>query len=79
MKENIGKLMALWRQTRQLRIPLHAANTGYFLILSVFPALLLLLSLLRSTALDIHSLLAFMEGFIPQALLPEAELFIIDV
>ena len=79
MKENITKLMALWRQVRQLRIPLHAANTGYFLILSVFPALVLLLSLLRSTALDVHSLLAFLEGFIPQALLPEAELLIIDV
>ena len=66
-------------QLRKLQIPLHAANTGYFLILSLFPALILLLGLLRSTALDIHSLLRFLEGFIPQALLPEAELLIIDV
>lgn len=73
------KLTALWRQIRDLRIPLHAANTGYFLILSVFPSLVLLLSLLRHTALDIHSLLHFLEGFLPQALLPEAELLILDV
>lgn len=73
------RLLALWRQLRELRIPLHAANTGYFLILSVFPALVLLLSLLRRTALDVHSLLRFLEGFIPQALLPEAELLIVDV
>lgn len=73
------KLLALWRQLRELRISLHAANTGFFLILSVFPALVLLLSLLRHTVLDVHSLLRFLEGFIPQALLPEAELLIVDV
>jgi len=75
----VKKVLTLWRQIRALKIPLHAANTGYFLILSVFPALILLLSLLRHTALDIHSLLRFLEGFIPQALLPEAELLIMDV
>lgn len=73
------KLLALWWQLRELRISLHAANTGFFLILSVFPALVLLLSLLRHTVLDVHSLLRFLEGFIPQALLPEAELLIVDV
>ena len=75
----IGRARTLWRQVSALRIPIHAAHTGYFLILSVFPALVLLLSLLRSTSLDIHSLLRFLEGFIPHALLPEAELLIIDV
>ena len=79
MEKFTAKLQSLWQQLRRLQIPLHAANTGYFLILSVFPALVLLLSLLRSTSLDIHSLLRFLEGFIPQALLPEAELLIIDV
>ena len=79
MEKFTAKLQSLWQQLRHLQIPLHAANTGYFLILSVFPALVLLLSLLRSTSLDIHSLLRFLEGFIPHALLPEAELLIIDV
>ena len=79
MEKFTAKLQSLWQQLRRLQIPLHAANTGYFLILSVFPALVLLLSLLRSTSLDIHSLLRFLEGFIPQTLLPEAELLIIDV
>lgn len=62
---------------KELHISIHAANTGYFLILSVFPALVLLLSILRYTALDIHSLLGFLEGFVPAALLPDAELLII--
>ena len=74
----IGRIWGLWRRVSRLRIPIHAANTGYFLILSLFPALVLLLSILRYTALDVHSLLTFLEGFIPEALLPEAELLIVN-
>ena len=71
-------MVNLWRQLRRLKISLHAAHTGYFLILSLFPTLVLLLSLLRYTPLDVHSLLALLEGLIPAALLPEAELLIIN-
>ena len=73
----IGKVRGLWHQVRELRVPIHAAHTGYFLILSLFPTLVLLLSLLRYTPLDIHSLLGLLEGMIPNALLPEAELLIL--
>ena len=73
-----GKVWSLWRSLRQLRIPVHAAHAGYFLILSVFPALVLLLSLLRYTPLDVHSLLGLLEGIIPAALLPDAELLIVS-
>ncbi len=74
----IGRAVGLWQQVRDLRISLHAANTGFFLILSLFPALVLLLSILRYTPLDVHSLLRFLEGIIPEALLPEAELLIVS-
>lgn len=74
----IGRMLSHWQYIRDLRIPIHAANTGYFLILSVFPALVLILSLLRYTALDVHNLLGFLEGLIPAALLPEAELLIVN-
>ena len=74
----IGKVFSHWQTVRKLHIPIHAANTGYFLILSVFPALVLILSLLRYTALDVHNFLGFLEGLIPAALLPEAELLIIN-
>ena len=74
----IGRIIAVWHSIRGLRIPIHAANTGYFLILSVFPALVLLLSLVRYTGLDVHSLLNLLEGIIPAALLPDAELLIIN-
>lgn len=73
-----GKAFGCWQQIRQLHIPIHAANTGYFLILSVFPALVLILGILRYTALDVHTLLGFLEGFLPAALLPEAEFLIIN-
>ena len=74
----VGRVIGLWQNIRILQIPLHAANTGFFLILSLFPALVLLLSIIRYTPLDVHSLLAFLEGIIPEALLPEAELLIVS-
>ena len=73
-----GRAASLWRQVRLLGIPLHAANTGFFLILSLFPALVLLLSIIRYTPLDVHSLLGFLEGIIPEALLPEVELLVVS-
>ena len=74
----VGRVIGLWQNIRILQIPLHAANTGFFLILSLFPALVLLLSIIRYTPLDVHSLLTFLEGIIPEALLPEAELLIVS-
>lgn len=74
----LGKVQYLFRQIRQLRIPIHAANTGYFLILSLFPALVLILGILSYTTLDVHNLLGFLEGLIPAALLPEAEFLILN-
>ena len=74
----VGRVIGLWQNIRILQIPLHAAITGFFLILSLFPALVLLLSIIRYTPLDVHSLLTFLEGIIPEALLPEAELLIVS-
>lgn len=74
----IGKLLGLWERLREMQIPNHAANAGYFIVLSVFPALVLLLSLLRYTSLDTQDLLALLEGFLPAALLPAAEKLIIS-
>ena len=74
----VGKALCSWQQIRNLRIPVHAANTGYFLILSVFPALVLILGILSYTTLDVHNLLGLLEGFLPGALLPEAEFLIIN-
>lgn len=63
-----------WAQAlARLQISVHASSASFFLALAVFPALLLLLSLLRCTSLSIQDLLAAVEGFLPEALLPYAE------
>ena len=55
---------------RPMHIPLHSAYTCFFLILSVFPGLLLLLGVLRYTALGVEELMELISGWLPQALLP---------
>ena len=72
------KFRSFRQQIRDLHIPIHAANTGYFLILSVFPSLVLILGILSYTTLDVHNFLGLLEGFLPEALLPEAEFLIIN-
>lgn len=56
-----------------------AANTGYFIVLSVFPALLLLLSGLRYTGLSVDDLLEALDGVIPQAMMSTARGLILSV
>lgn len=72
----IGRLVRIGREIGALRIGVHAAGTVYFLILAVFPALVLLLGILRFTRFDATHLVALLEGFLPAAILPEAELMI---
>ena len=74
----IGKAHSLLRRVQIMGIPGHAATAGYFIVLSVFPSLVLILSLLRYTPLDAGDLLNFLSDFLPAALLPAAERFIIS-
>ncbi len=74
----IGKAYYYAKQIGQMRIGLHAAHAGYFIVLSIFPTLVVLLSLLRYTGLDAGDLLSSLSGVIPDALLPIAEKLIIS-
>ena len=69
---------AIGRRVQAMGIPSHAANAGYFIVLSVFPALVLVLSLLRYTSLDARDLLDLLSNFLPGALLPAAERLIVS-
>lgn len=69
----IGKTVNAVKTIQQLNIPLHAANAGYFIVLSVFPALLLILSLLRYTGLTVENLIDVLHSFLPSALMDAAE------
>ncbi len=74
----IGKTVALVRRVQAMGIPASAANAGYFIVLSVFPALVLLLSLLRYTPLDAADLIAGLQGFLPEALMSAAQKLIVS-
>lgn len=63
----------------EMHIPQLAANTGYFIVLSVFPALLLMLSGLRYTGLSVDDLLELLEGVLPQAMMGTARELILSV
>ena len=69
----IGKTVCLIREVRSLQVPLHAANACYFIVLAVFPALLLLLSLLRYTPLAVEQLTEMFYGILPEVLAVSAE------
>lgn len=58
----------LLRQIQQLQIPIYAANACFFLVLAIFPTLVLMLGLLRYTSLSVADLQEFAEGFLPDAL-----------
>ena len=74
----IGKTVTLAQAVGKFRVPVHAAHACYFIILAVFPTLLLLLGLLRYTGLDVQSLVDILDGFIPDALMDSAERLIVN-
>lgn len=60
-------------------IPLYAANASYFLVLSVFPCLLVILSMLRFTPLRVEDLMTLLDGVLPEVLIPPAERLIFHI
>ena len=69
----IGKSVYVWRRISGLRVSLYAANASFFLVLAVFPGLMLLLGLLRYTPLEVEGLGELLAGFLPEALAEGAE------
>lgn len=69
----IGKAVDAFLVIKEKQIPFHAAYAGYFIILSVFPALLMVLSLLRFTGIQVENLVELVGDFLPRALMGTAE------
>lgn len=61
-----------------LNIPLYASHASFFVVLAVFPALVLLMSLLRYTGLDVENLTEMLHGILPTALMPFAQKLILN-
>ena len=66
----LGKMNHVLERLREFHIPNHAAGTCYFIVLSLFPALVLVLSLLRFTTLTVTDFMELLDGVIPDVLLP---------
>ena len=65
-----GKAGRMIQTLADMRITLYASHACYFIVLAVFPSLVLLLSLLRYIGLDINDFTQALDGVIPSALLP---------
>lgn len=74
----IDRITQLLRYFSRQRIGVHAASAGYFIVLSVFPLLVLLLALLRYTGLQVDTLTDFVADFLPEALIPSAKRLIVS-
>ena len=64
----VGKAIGLFREIRALHITTYAGYASFFIVLAVFPTLVLILGLLQYTPLDWADLLNLLEGFLPDAL-----------
>ena len=73
MRQGIRKIRQILQFLKPMGIPVHSAYTSFFLILSLFPSLLLFLGLLKYTDIQVRDLMGFLEGFLPEALLSTAE------
>ena len=70
--EDPGNWRRLLRSLRAMHISTHAAHACYFIVLSVFPLLVLMFGILRYTSLQTADLLDLISALLPEALLPHA-------
>ena len=75
---DMEKIWVFVRKIGRLRMPLYAANVCYFLILSIFPGLLVILASLRFTPLSATDLILLLENLVPAALMPAVERLIVS-
>lgn len=64
------KLKKLATYISKQNVPLYAANASFFLILSVFPVLVILLTLMRYTGMQVESFTDLVAELVPGALMP---------
>lgn len=77
-KHPISTVRLLAQRLGEMKIGIYAASACYFLTLSVFPVLLLVLASLRYTSLSADDLIHFVSLVIPQVLRAPAEKLIVN-
>ena len=66
----IGKIRTFLERLQGMEIPIHASHACFFIVLSAFPALMLVLGMLRYTSLEAYDLMELAAGMLPDALEP---------
>lgn len=74
----LGRAYRLIGSLAVTKVGVYASSACYFIALALFPSLVLLLGLLRYTGLEVRSLIAMLEGVLPQALLPQAKQLVLN-
>lgn len=70
MKNIVKTIRTVSAHIREMNIPVYASQASFFITLSAFPMLLLLVSILRYTGISVDTLTQALEGVIPEALIP---------
>lgn len=71
------RVRKLGGRVASLQVPLFASHACYFVILSAFPLMVVILSMIRFAGLDVQYLSDLLSGVLPAALWPMAEDFIV--
>ncbi len=64
------KLKDLAKEIGEMEIPVYAANASFFILLSIFPGMMLIIGLLQYTPLEPDYLLSALSGVMPSVLEP---------
>ncbi len=64
------RILSYVKRVKAMEIPIHASYACFFIVLSLFPALVLVLGMLRYTSLTPSDLMELAEQFLPTALEP---------
>lgn len=74
----VKKTLSFMDYFSNLRIGVYGSSSCYFIVLSLFPFLLLILSLLRYTGLGVEHLTQLVSNIVPAALMPNVERLIVS-
>ena len=70
MQNTVKKIRQVLVYLQKMHIPVYASHASFFITLSAFPLLLLLVSILRYTGISVDSLTESLKGVMPAALIP---------
>ena len=74
----IGRTVHACRSIAKMNVPVYAGNASFFIVLAVFPGLLLVLGILGYVGLGAEDLAGALQGVLPKALLAPAEALILN-